>query len=84
MSKKKRAKVEEAERPLPETIYGGWSDDVPEEQYVRTDPDAASLIETGETITVGVYKLVGKAQVKNATTVTPAEQIRPPRPGRRQ
>lgn len=57
-------------KKLPKTIYGHWNEEGTQDEYLRTDPEPASLVETGETLTVGVYELVGTAEVKNTTSTT--------------
>lgn len=56
----------------PKRLYGYW-DGKGEDMYFGTYEDPDDAVATGETRKVGVYELVGHAQIKNSTetTVTP-------------
>ncbi len=56
-------------KKLPKTLYGYW-DGSKGEEFVNTTDDANATVETGETKRVGVYELVGYAQVVNETKTT--------------
>lgn len=56
---------------LPETIYGFWYDgDGIESRFLRTGSDPEQLADENKTNRVGVYKLVGLADIENKTTAT--------------
>lgn len=56
---------------LPKVIYAEWRNDtgLHGDTFFQADPDGEKLVEIGEEKTVGVYELVGRATVKNATTL---------------
>ncbi|HEV7297954.1 MAG TPA: hypothetical protein VGN72_01210 [Tepidisphaeraceae bacterium] len=66
----KKSKKSRQTNKLPQKIYGHWHEEGTSDQFLRTDECPECLVENGETLKVGVYELVGYAEVKNATQVT--------------
>jgi hypothetical protein len=66
MSKKSK---KPAEKQLPRFIYGHWYEPGTTDEFLRTSDDPGTLVETGETLRVGVYELTGYATVKSHTTI---------------
>lgn len=62
----------------PETLYAAWRglDDLRNPPYILADPDAGALVEKGTRERVGVYRLVGFAEVENKTEVLPAGPLK--------
>jgi hypothetical protein len=67
----RRRKPKPKPKALPGQVYGHWAEEGTRDEFFRTavDSDAESLLKTGETIVVGVYELVGTAELRNSTTL---------------
>lgn len=56
---------------LPKTLYGYIGSDYgrkEDEAYLHTSEEPNDLLQTGESRRVGVWELVGYAEIKNTTT----------------
>ncbi len=49
-------------KPFPKQLFGCWAGRG--EIYFNTSLDAADLLSDGNEVTVGIYKLVGRARVR--------------------
>lgn len=62
----------------PETLYGHWHNDGSrvEDAFVRVDGDPKTLVEPNTTTRVGVYKLVGFADITNVTKTSNVTEVK--------
>lgn len=67
-------------KKLPETIYGFWQNDSndgdDDETFFNSGSNPDDLVEANDCRRVGVYKLVGNAEIKNTTTTSNVTAIR--------
>lgn len=67
------------QQKLPEIIWGNWNTENgtrPEDRFVQVWQDPEDAAEIGETVRLGVYKLVGHIDVKtipSSTVVIPVK-----------
>lgn len=57
-------------KKLPNRLYSHWENEGTQDEFLQTDEDPSGAVKRGETKTVGVYELVGYAEIKNTTDVT--------------